>query len=423
MITGAPAKVYVAQATSDQRLAVARMVRDALAGMGLLSKETCKVLVKKSTHLYVFDDAYLCAGWAGEDIGAMDFEPRSMMISLRVQVPQWIRAEWMAGEIIHALDTLFAKDLVGYPAFLWRQYTPKFLRSAPGRITSRGEPHHWFIAYELLMPTPDGETTPVYGAIMELRLMPLKDGQWRLLILHIRIPLLAQAVETRYLPAAPTSNPTPRPTPAPNPSIPLSIPEPFGSLQFKPSPERTGTAQTSSPSRPRVSYVVPPEGSNLFAPYYVLADEEGDQLAPATCESARILLDRRLVGRQIVLRAMIAPETGAGWNFTWYYAGLQAGRVNAGAQAIAPGPALVLSDGCYDVDLVATKSSAIGSGTGARNVVTVVRSRRLVSADHAVVEIAPERAQDFVHTHGNADEAQGESRPVMVGTAHSHHES
>jgi hypothetical protein len=409
------ATAYILGGTLEQRQGTEMMVQELLTGLDLLS-DTAVVHVKKSTHLYVVDDLML-SGEPGPDKPAeLEFEPLYWVLK-----PQWRQAEELAETILLGLDRIFAKPHAGWPAFLWPRATRKFSRSAPGRLVSGGKPHHWFLLYELLMEVEGGHFNGIRGAFVELRLLPLAGGGWRLMLLHVRFPLLAEPVKTKLYPLpgpAGGSKEERKGQTKPKTLLWTAVPSipPIGPLLVDAGPEEEGhehehgpgseghahAASAADPPLATLRYVLPVEGSNLLAPYYAFAGEEDEQFAPATPESAIILIERKPTPGLLVLKAAVAPAAFAGWTFAWHHSGIEAGRRNRPSGGLATGPALVLPEGLFDIDLHVTRTVRIGEGRAARDVPLLLRTRRMISSAHAVGPIAPEAAEAIVHSHGGA---------------------
>jgi hypothetical protein len=404
MTASGSANVYVFGATLEQRQKLAAAIKMLLTGLGLLREivgdSGPRVEIKKSTHLYVVDDPVL----SGE---LQPGEP--------IKTGQWLKARKQAAEVIAALDRLFAKPRPDLPPFLWPKLKPRFSRAAPGRIVSSGKPNHWFIGYELLMDGPDGRANGIRGAIMEFRLVPLAGGGWRLLLLHIRFPLLGTPLPAPLFrlkqtkPVKILGDKSEKADPTKSLTLPPSAG--FGSLSLpapKPAtvqPEAEPAKAVASAGPPPIHYVMPVEGSNLLAPYYAFAGEGGEQYAPATAESAIILIERQRPGGLILLKAAVAPATGAPWAFAWHYAGMEKGRPNRPVQAMATGPILLLPEGLYDVDLLVTRTVRIGPPETGATATIVLRTRRMMSSAHAIVPVAEGEAETIVHSHGEREAA------------------
>jgi hypothetical protein len=402
-MSAATANIYVTEATVDQRLKLAAMIGDVLRGLRLLSKGA-RVQVKRSTHLYVVDDRLLSGEGGSGEAGAMKLEP--------AEKHQWVEARERADEAVGALDSLFAKADPRLPLFLWPLLEKRFNRHAPGRIALNGAPHHWFVGYELLMQPPRGEANGILGAFMEFRLLPLPTGEWRLLLLHIRFPLLAKPMQAPLFDLRPPS-PPPQEDAAPDPGKDLLIPKNFKiaplRLDRKTSPVRVGAQPLigRAESEPPMRYVLPVEGSNLLAPYYAFAADEGELFAPATSQSAMILIDRQSPAGLLQLKAAIAPTTDAAWTFAWHYAGVETGRPNRPVNGMSMGAVLVLPEGLYDIDLLVTRAVDIGLAERGEKATIMLRTRRMISSEHPIVPVAEDQTESFADGHGGEAAAAG----------------
>lgn len=425
MSSARPTYVYVTNSTEPERKLLQQLVARAFRGLPYPSSgarvrlgETAQIIIKRSSHLYIFDDAAMTKFEMPLDSKATESG-----------------AEKAAGSLILMLNQLFNKAHPKLPPFLWQRITPKRIGEAPSpaRLVTDARPDHWFFAFELVMPTPDGMTNGVQGAVLEMRLRPDGNKGWRLIMLHIRFPLLGHRIEASsiFLKSRLLKDQDAQPVKAkPDPSKSLVMPKAIlGSLTLPidgpeipfitPHDALPEAPQKPLPVMPLHAFMLPVEGSNLLAPFLVLGEGDGRQFAPATTESARLMIHQQQQGSITILTALVMPATHSDWSFVWYHAGLNANRAQAGNDAIGVGNTLIIPEGLHEIDVVGTRYYEIEI-QGVKSLMPVVlRCRRMISSTMMWIEVERDQAQQLITHHG---EPHGDA-PDAAPSAHDHHAS
>lgn len=416
---------FLVTADQKQRRLVVAAVEAKLRALKLL-RPGMRVAVKKSLHLYVFDDHGLITPGGGFVDNAV---ARRNVLAL-------------AREIELALADLFKRDLPGCPSFLWR-YLKVSPLALPGstmglhivsaKLVTSDAVDHWYVSYELKMQTPDGEMNGIHGAIMEMRFQPQRGGSLHLILLHIRFPLMGYYLPTRFhgiaLPevdiAVPRDEPGAHDHSMPKPHLPLQIPVTpppshdilplkIPDIETRVLPDRLITLAAPDngkvpPVKPRLAFALPVEGSNVLAPQMLLGSGETLRHFPVTPDSTRLMIDHRRQGGMDILTAHPFPATYDDWHYVWHIAEISSTQRSNPDGRIVTGKDLVLPRGSYQIDLLAQRRYALPGNAGL-SIDATIRARRTLWATMEMAEVDGAAAQQILagHHHGDDPGAGGD---------------
>lgn len=416
MPAGGKAHFFLVKADHNQRRLFAAAVEAKLRSLNLM-RNGMRIVVKKSLHLYVFDDHGLVT--PGGRFVDNAVARRDVLV--------------LSNEIELALADLFKHDLPGCPPFLWRYLkvspitlpgSPDGLHMVSAKLVTGDVVDHWYVSYELKLQTPDGEVNGVHGAVMEMRFQPHRDGTLHLILLHIRMPLMGYSFSTRFdgiaLPeveiVAPRVAPDGHDLHRPTPSQPLELPD-KKTLDLPPHLfTSAGPATGRDPAiKPRLAFTLPVEGSNILAPQMLLGRGETLRHFPITRDSARLQIDHKRQGGMDVLTAKPFPATYDDWQFVWHFTHISSTQRDNPNGRIASGAALVLPRGSYQIDVLARRRYTL-PGSAGLGVDAVIRARRTIWASMEMTEVENEVAQQILAGHHKDD-----NRGADGGGAHAGH--
>ncbi len=400
----------LAYASSEQRSKLEAMIHRTLQG-GELLEPRALVLIKSSLALYVVDDQAL-------------FTPGDLLPEAEEAFGEdQITAKLIADKILAILDGLFQKDFKGLPPFLWRYLKREHIRTECARIVNHNKPDHWFVSYELKLQPETGEINGVHGTIIEIRLRKTTAG-WRIMVLHIRFPLLGFCE---------TGDPIFQQHSAPPPPAKESKPIPRKNLELRNLDSLqpltladgllTGGPKTAEPSAGNIAsdapnfshlpiaFVLPAAGSNLVAPYYCIG-KDGGQPLPAARQSARLMLHEARIGTMVTFSASVMPANPKdGWVFFWRYRGMGAGLKRP--CGCLSGESLTIQAGMYDLDLVATRYQVVSWEGQRLRIPVTLRLNRLVWSSMPVKDL-PAGQADSLTTHTHGDPTEGDHHSVTA---------